>query len=155
MLIPMQQRAMGLNEIVGSNVKRKRQAAGWSQAELAERLAAELGKAKIDPTTITRMESGARPTTVAEIDALGRVFGVSFKEFIDEEDERLTHLRDRVAIVEVLRQKLAETRAHLAMEEKALSNLLSSLTPDDYARNPGELATAIGLAKRLLDDSET
>lgn len=49
---------------------------GMSQAELAGRLAETLGKERVDPTTITRLEAGKRPTTVDELDALAVIFEV-------------------------------------------------------------------------------
>lgn len=61
------------NKVVGRNVALRRQAMGLSQADLANQLAAYLGKDRIDPTTVTRLESGKRPTTVDELAALSKI----------------------------------------------------------------------------------
>lgn len=61
---------------LGESIKAFRESQGWSQTELAERLGAQLGKA-VDPTTITRMERGSRPTTVDELYALSATFSTS------------------------------------------------------------------------------
>ncbi|WP_347956454.1 helix-turn-helix domain-containing protein [Gordonia aichiensis] len=89
----MQQSGISLNEVVGTNVKRLRQRHGWSQSELAHKLADELGKPKIDPTTITRMEAGTRPTTVSELEALSRVFDARPESFFESETADLHELR--------------------------------------------------------------
>ena len=72
----MQDTPQTQNEIVGKNVATYRDALGISQAQLAKRLAERLGKKSVDPTTITRLESGKRPTTIDELAALADVFEV-------------------------------------------------------------------------------
>lgn len=47
-----------------------------SQAELAGKLAEQLGKDRVDPTSITRLERGTRTITVNELVALAQIFGV-------------------------------------------------------------------------------
>src|SRR5215831_4162065 len=64
-----------LNRSIGENVAYLRGKAGWSQAQLAERWGAKLGR-KVDPTTVTRLERGKRPIAVHELAALRTVFGL-------------------------------------------------------------------------------
>lgn len=72
------------NAIIGARVAELRSAASMSQAHLAEALAMRLGKGKIDPTTITRLERGQRPIAVAELIALASVFNLSPSELLPE-----------------------------------------------------------------------
>ncbi|MGZ9828759.1 helix-turn-helix domain-containing protein [Tsukamurella ocularis] len=65
-----------LNGRVGAITKQMRVDRGWSQGELAEKLARWHNK-KVDPTTVTRLEGGTRPTTVADVEALAGIFGTS------------------------------------------------------------------------------
>ncbi|WP_420041794.1 helix-turn-helix domain-containing protein [Gordonia sp. MP11Mi] len=110
-----------LNQRVGRNVAKWRKDQGMSQAELADQLAQRLGKAKIDPTTITRMESGKRPTTVAEIESMARIFSVEVDAFFVEESPELGRLRAEVkdwgnSFTSILVQKkLMEGRRKRAM----------------------------------------
>lgn len=60
---------------------------GMSQVDLASRLGEQLGK-HIDPTTITRMERGTRPTSVVELYALATIFGVQLREMLPGTDKR-------------------------------------------------------------------
>ena len=73
-----------LNTLFGERVASLRTAAELSQAELASRLSEVLGK-KMDPTTVTRMEKGTRPTSVVELYALGEIFGVSASDLMPPE----------------------------------------------------------------------
>lgn len=70
------------NEAVGRNVARLRR--DMSQADLALALAAQIGKDRIDPTTITRLEQGKRPTTVNELVALADIFGVQVEDLLSD-----------------------------------------------------------------------
>ncbi len=72
------------NRLFGQRVISIRLTASLSQTELAARLGDILGK-KVDPTTITRMEKGTRPTSVVEIYALAEVFGVSIHDLMPSE----------------------------------------------------------------------
>ena len=73
-----------INGLVGRNIASLRANTNMSQAELAKRLAKTLGKTRIDPTTITRLEQGKRPTTVAELVALGQIFRVHVSQLLDQ-----------------------------------------------------------------------
>ena len=74
MLRNMQTGDESANVRVGKAVAKFRR--GMSQAELAQKLAAKLGKKSIDPTTITRIENGKRAITVDELEAFAEIFGV-------------------------------------------------------------------------------
>ncbi|MGJ5667828.1 helix-turn-helix transcriptional regulator [Rhodococcus aetherivorans] len=68
-------------ELFGQRVANLRAGMGMNQAALANRLGEELGK-KVDPTTITRMERGSRPTSVIELYCLANIFGVSVGDLL-------------------------------------------------------------------------
>lgn len=70
-----------ITELFGQRVANLRVGMGINQAALATRLGEELGK-KIDPTTITRMERGSRPTSVVELYGLANIFGVSVGDLL-------------------------------------------------------------------------
>ena len=63
-----------LNAAIGANVATLRNERAWSQAELADRWGAALGR-RIDPTTVTRLERGRRPIPVHELVVLADVLG--------------------------------------------------------------------------------
>lgn len=65
---------------IGRWVRWARLERGWSQRELAERLA-PLGF-KVDPSAITRLEKGRRPIRVDEAVAIANVFGVSMETML-------------------------------------------------------------------------
>jgi transcriptional regulator with XRE-family HTH domain len=63
-----------VNKAIGANVAALRSERGWSQGELAEHWGNALGH-RIDPTTVTRLERGRRPTPVHELIALAGTLG--------------------------------------------------------------------------------
>jgi transcriptional regulator with XRE-family HTH domain len=63
-----------VNKAIGANVAALRAEMGWSQAELAEHWGNALGR-RIDPTTVTRLERGRRPTPVQELMHLAGILG--------------------------------------------------------------------------------
>jgi transcriptional regulator with XRE-family HTH domain len=63
-----------VNKAIGANVAALRAERGWSQAELAEHWGNALGH-RIDPTTVTRLERGRRPTPVHELIQLAGILG--------------------------------------------------------------------------------
>lgn len=71
-----------LNGRFRASMRARREAAGWSQADLARRLdAAGLG-ALGHQTTVARVESGARPVKLDEAAGIAEALGVRFEEMI-------------------------------------------------------------------------
>lgn len=64
----------------GETVRRLRQAHGWSQAELAQRLTVAV--APMHQTTVAKLEAGGRPTSMDELIALSGIFGVPPGELV-------------------------------------------------------------------------
>jgi transcriptional regulator with XRE-family HTH domain len=64
-----------IDEWVAWNVRMHRENRGWSQADLAEKMAA-LGW-KYHPQTVHRVESGQRKVTIGEAEALARLFSTT------------------------------------------------------------------------------
>ncbi|MFT8180070.1 Putative regulator or DNA-binding protein [Mycobacteroides abscessus subsp. abscessus] len=94
------------NKIVGRNTAEFRGQRGLSQAELANRLAAQIGKSSVDPTTITRLEAGKRPTTVDELVALAQI--------LDVDVAALLHPGPDAAQLITIQRAVTRLREHLA-----------------------------------------
>lgn len=75
----------GVLAVLGANVKRAREARGWSQERLAS-LLSEVLERDIKPLTVLRLEKGTRPTTVAELVALANVFALGIGTLIGQDD---------------------------------------------------------------------
>lgn len=65
----------------GKRVKSQREAVGWSQRELSERLA-ELG-VKLDTSAITRIENGSRDPRLKEATAIAHALEIRFSELLN------------------------------------------------------------------------
>ncbi|MBB4134727.1 helix-turn-helix domain-containing protein [Gordonia humi] len=123
----MQETESELNARVGRNVfVLRKQALGISQAELADRLAVELGRPKIDPTTITRMESGRRPITVADLEALARIFSVDVEQLLDENSDDLLALKRLIEDWSVNRARIAAAEIRMTGVPTQASDLVAN-----------------------------
>lgn len=99
-------------ELVGQRVSELRKRAGWTQAELAEKTAERLGK-DMSTLTVTRIESGSRPTSVDELVALAEVFSVPAQDLLPLGSADAA-LRTVVEEIRINSQRVAEAR--LALE---------------------------------------
>ena len=70
-----------VRRLIGRNVKRLRIAAGFSQAELAERMG-------VDRAYVSGLELGRRNPTVVTLWHIGKALGVKLKSFLDDEKPR-------------------------------------------------------------------
>ena len=66
-----------LNRRVGQRVKRARELAGITQAGLAE-------KAGLQPVSVSRLESGARAVSLANLSGIARALGVPLGDLVDD-----------------------------------------------------------------------
>ena len=64
-----------IDEWVAWNVRLHRENRGWSQADLAQKMAADGWK--YHPQTVHRVEAGQRKVTIGEAEALARIFGTT------------------------------------------------------------------------------
>jgi transcriptional regulator with XRE-family HTH domain len=71
-------------------VRQQRQVRGWSQAELARRME-EVG-AKVQPTTIAKIETGVRAVRLGEASAIARVLDMSLDDLLVMERQQATVL---------------------------------------------------------------
>lgn len=144
------------NDVVGENVSNLRGA--MSQAELARRLASELGKDRIDPTSITRLESGKRPTTVNELSALGRIFDVSPETLLLESpfSAELAAVRADIKRCRRATSTLAESAGELRRLQRELRQTLQHLAQTEQVLPPAELDEAMTLAalepERIIEE---
>lgn len=103
----------------GARVKRFRQANGWTQDDLSKRMTAE--GFPMHQTTVAKLESGGRPTSIAELTALAALFGVPIPELFtapnDDDEAQASVLVDvsirgisriRGALVDALNQNRQE-----------------------------------------------
>ncbi|MGR6582335.1 helix-turn-helix domain-containing protein [Rhodococcus qingshengii] len=129
-----------IGELFGQLVAKFRVDKGLSQTALAARLSEEIGK-NVDPTTITRMERGSRPTSVVELYALANIFGVSARDLLPGHHDSPTELAAR---------QLKFTEANLRRERIQAEARLSEL-----GRDIERLAAAVEAAEHLTKHSES
>ncbi|MEJ7649409.1 MAG: helix-turn-helix transcriptional regulator [Nakamurella sp.] len=110
----MQDTSDSLNKHIGANTAERRAQMGWSQAELAERLGAALGR-KLDPTAVTRIEGGVRTVSAVELVALADLFGVPMSWLVEDPApaRRMVRRWDRIS-------KEAEVDAYRAERERTM-----------------------------------
>ena len=70
----------GKRNLIAQKLIALRAAAGWSQRELAEQL--QLVGMDMDKNVITRIETNKRYVTDIELQALARVFRISYSELL-------------------------------------------------------------------------
>lgn len=77
-----------VSEVVGRNVKAYREAEGLSAEQVAEALSAALNK-EVQPYIVHRMEKGARPISVEELEALMDIFRLHSRDrlFLRDDSE--------------------------------------------------------------------
>jgi transcriptional regulator with XRE-family HTH domain len=142
----------------GARVRELRAVRKWTQEALAERMTA-MGL-PMHQTTVAKLESGSRPTSVAEVASLAAIFGVDMSELFAQrsavlpyEARAAEHLRriERYAdAVAAARDNLREAQMNLetwlsgAQDEGwtpseralALMNAAMDTTPEDIAAEP-------------------
>jgi transcriptional regulator with XRE-family HTH domain len=89
----------------GRRVRELRQSRGWSQTDLATRLRPY--GFDLTQSTVAKLEAGARPTRLDELDALAAALGVPLADFLRHPDEFGT--RDE----EVLEREVLKIEASL------------------------------------------
>lgn len=125
------------NRLFGQRIAALRGQAGLNQTELAARLGEALGK-NVDPTTVTRMERGTRPTSVTEIYALVEALGVGVRDLLPSEkpiqhaklqlggklrslDGQVSNSQSTLRLLQRRRDEVAEARAAAERLSKAKS----------------------------------
>ena len=86
---------ISVNELVARNMLRLRRHRGWTQAELASRLAVQTQE-KWDATMISKTEKHQRKLTLNELVALALVFGVSPVDLLTPEPDEHIKIGDAV-----------------------------------------------------------
>ncbi|MDR6613588.1 helix-turn-helix transcriptional regulator [Leifsonia sp. 1010] len=107
-----------VDQAVARNVKSARERAGFSQAELAARLA-DMGVPGIHQTTIARIESGTRVLRLAEALAIARLLDYQIEELVESPMSaslrwEYGELRDAVQAFSTSGQALFEQRLRTA-----------------------------------------
>jgi transcriptional regulator with XRE-family HTH domain len=148
-----------VNAWVGQNVARIRNKRGWSQTDLAARLSAQLSRS-IDPTTITRLERGTRPTSVKELAALAELFEQDMPDLLREPAamDAIDAANSAARRVSLIHEAIATRCAELSDAVVALAEAVQKARDIDPAANldaaeaslalTPETAVANALAKR-------
>ncbi|MCD7052933.1 helix-turn-helix domain-containing protein [Rhodococcus sp. BH2-1] len=116
----------------GQLVRRERERFGWSQAELAERLTAELAPTgvKAHPTTIAKIEArdAEKPRAIRldEAAALARIFGRSIDDML-----QIRHGLPIGVAVRQVRGSAMQMRRTIRMESSELNKALDQLSEID------------------------
>lgn len=150
---------------LGRYVTSLRQAREWNQSALARELGERLGK-KVDPTTITRMERGNRPTTVDEILAMSEIFGVSPTSFLPPEGvigdlyskwkvelDSLERRRGRLEIEVIEVRTQSSWYRSLVRAGEVLTDYTRDGTTDGLCEAVVSIATAIDRGQTWLPES--
>ncbi|NKR96223.1 helix-turn-helix domain-containing protein [Rhodococcus hoagii] len=148
------------NAIIGEKIAQLRGKAELSQAELASALAEKMGKERIDPTTITRLERGQRPITVMELIALAQVFDVPEESLLPESNAVEKAFSYWMRQIEELAQylDLLKAREETSKEELAQATILASSLAalQNYQQdgNETEVADALSTLGDFADEQD-
>jgi transcriptional regulator with XRE-family HTH domain len=143
---------------VGRKIAQRRQERGWSQGDLAKRLATALGRAR-DPSAISRAESGQRPLTVTELTAIAMVLGVGPADLLfppQPVDARATELltewekrrKQLAAITDAVYRIEQELRSFFADADTPLRDRVQEIMATMLAADG--VADPVREAKRIL-----
>lgn len=127
-------RMENMNERVGARVRSLRAGRDWTQGDLAKRMAT--AGYPMHQTTVAKMESGARPTTVNEVAALAFIFGVPPSALLSDDDVN-DLVNVRVAILfehwEMMRQEAVKAHARADESFQQLATFVQSNHTDALA----------------------
>lgn len=123
----------------GRNVQRLRKFRGWSQEDLAARMAAH--GYPMHQVTVGKIENANRPTSVGEVAALALIFGVEPRDLL-----QLTPAdRDMAAVDEALRALQAK-KAELKAVNEQIAELMARR--GQLKRERGQLIQAYHVARK-------
>lgn len=139
----------GLNRRFRENMRREREARGWSQGELAKQLTQAGWAALGHQTTIGRIENGTRPVKLDESVAIAETFGVDLMTMTFEMDAYLFRMTEQTTMkmrgdlslagLDYLQQQLELRRAvegkpeGVVAEDMERAQTILSETPGDAA----------------------
>lgn len=129
----------------GVRVKDLRQSRGWTQDDLAKRMTS--AGYQMHQTTVAKMESGARPTSVGEVAALAAIFGMPIGSVFsddDEVDQMLLRLSEATAQTARLAQELVD----LTKQEVEVRKRLDAAT--EHVKTLESIASKLPGMKRRL-----
>ena len=127
-------------QMFGARVKQLRKARGWTQDELARRLTA--AGFPTGQTTVAKMESGDRPTSVGEIATIAELFETPVGVLFDRPDD--DDVAVRLPVVEARVKQLDHDRNQLR-EQLAARDAEHEAAVAEYQK----LAAAFGLEIRV------
>lgn len=129
-----------MDQELGGRITKARKSAGLSQRQLAAELK-ELGFA-IDPSAVTRIESGERPLKVAEARALATVLRTTVAKLIDEQSSPELEVERAHANLAMhdARRSLSQMLQHMAIIAKELRDDPRRMTLFNGEKDPPESA---------------
>lgn len=134
---------------MGRRMQMLREERGWSQADLAERLA-EVGW-PVHQTTVAKLEAGRRPLRVAEVYALSLIFRIPAASFFylstETESPGMAYMQERQQEVD---RQLAETRENLLRFTQTFAEQYAELAAQQLA-----IAAAIRQASLTVETETT
>jgi transcriptional regulator with XRE-family HTH domain len=149
---PPQGAAGVIDEWVAWNVRIRRENLGWSQADLAGKMAA-LGW-KYHPQTVHRVESGQRKVTIGEAEALARIFGTTVDTLTwpDMVTQTAAWLGMFIARADAAFERIAEQTRELLFDREHLERALAEIARQGTGGHEDVRAQA-GEARSVLDDA--
>ena len=139
--------ALTIEQLFGGAVRRLRRKRGWTQEVLAEQLS--FAGCPMHQTTVAKMESGSRPTTITELAALAQVFRVPIHSLLPATGGEVSATQVKVA--ELAMQVNALTASVAALEEElVMARRRERALVNEFDRT----TAALGAAKKRLSAAE-
>ncbi|SFG78002.1 helix-turn-helix domain-containing protein [Pedobacter insulae] len=110
--------------LIGKNIRTLRQKNGWSQGEVAKRLA-------ISIPAFSKIETGITDVNISRLDQIATLFEVSTIDLISKEGEH--HQSENAAEISMLREKIAFKEEEIISLQKKVIELYEELRNKDKA----------------------
>ena len=142
-----------IDEWVAWNIRLRREALGWSQADLAKEMAA-LGW-KYYPQTVHRVEQGQRKVTIGEAEALARLFAVTVDALTwpDMATHTAAWLGVFTARADAAFEQIAAQTQELLFDREHLERALAEIDERGIGAREGA-AEAAGEARSVLENAD-
>ncbi|MFK5645101.1 helix-turn-helix domain-containing protein [Ornithinimicrobium sp. LYQ121] len=146
-------RALARQKQLGDRVKQLRKSRGYTQAELVERLRPY--DVEMHSTTLAKLESGGRPTTVHEVWALASVLGCEYTRLLPAplgpgEDGALAAAKEAV---ELAQARVDDLDQEYSAAGQALAHAVLELRAAEAARDEQARQYLIALGRSSAERS--
>lgn len=135
--------------LFGANLRRFREAYGWSQSELARKMQ-EAGWSKYSQVAVSRTEEGTRVVRLDEAISLARLFNRKLEDLLDPKEVIDTWQRLRFHMEDYSSKVSALRRAVDALEdERLMLTVAAQILADEIAEAGGAEKVSETMAKTL------